>query len=166
MLFGKHGEWLEWLKDNVDMSICKVQRLMKVAHWMDGNEAPVLYLSFTQAYILCRLSKKELEDFGNYINGIEKVETMSKRELESKVRDFLKSKDGKTSIIQVSQQAEVHASDKDDLLNRLDQIRSEVSEIASLVDGDADEYDVYTANLCELCQTIIQKLSPEDVEDI
>ncbi len=31
----KHGEWLAWLQGNVDMSICKAQRLMKVAKWLD-----------------------------------------------------------------------------------------------------------------------------------
>ena len=25
---GKHGEWLKWLRDNVDFSICTAQRLM------------------------------------------------------------------------------------------------------------------------------------------
>ena len=31
---GKHGEWLKWLRDNVDFSICTAQRLMRVAKWM------------------------------------------------------------------------------------------------------------------------------------
>lgn len=32
--FGKYGEWLKWLRDNVDFSICTAQRLMRVAEWM------------------------------------------------------------------------------------------------------------------------------------
>lgn len=161
-----HGQWIPWINDNTALSISKAQRLMKVAHWMDGNAAPVPHLTFTQAYILCRLSPKELEEFGDYINGMENVKGMSKRELGAKVRDFLKLKNGKSSAVHVPKQTEVHASDKDNLLNRLCQIRSEVSEIASLFDGDSDEYDDFATDLCDLCQTIIQKLSPEDVESI
>lgn len=161
-----HGQWIPWIQDNTELSVCKAQRLMRVAAWLDKNEAPMPHLTFIQAYILCKLSQKELEEFGEFISGMEKVKGMSKRELEAKIRDFLKQKRRKSSTVQAPQQAEVRTSDKDDLLNRLDQIKSEVTALANLVDSASDKYDVFAVELCELCQTIIQKLLPENVENI
>lgn len=64
----KKMDWLEWIQANVDFSICKAQRLMRVAKWMDGNEAPVphsnlAHLDFTKAYILSRLTNEDLKTF-------------------------------------------------------------------------------------------------------
>ncbi len=165
-LFGKHGEWLKWLQDNVDFSVCKAERLMKIARWSDENTAPVPDLTFTQAYILCKLTQKELNEFGEFIKGLENVKGMRKRELEAVIRNFLKSKNEKPSTDQSSQQAESPISTKNDILERFDQVKSEVSKLANLIDDASDEYDTCAADLCDLCQSIIQQLSPEDVENI
>lgn len=164
-LFGKHGEWLGWLQDNVDFSVCKVERLMRVARWIDENEAPVSGLTFTQAFLLCKLSKQQLAEFGDFISGLEKVKDMAKRELEAKVRDFLRLKNGKPSTDQVSQQAEPQSLTKDDLSDRFDRIKNEVSDLASIINGTSGLYDTFATELCEVCQTILQQLSPEDMEN-
>ena len=65
---GKHGEWLGWVQENVDLSVCKVERLMRVARWIDKNEAPVQGLTFTQAYLLCKMSQQQLAEVGDFIN--------------------------------------------------------------------------------------------------
>lgn len=52
--FGKHGDWLNWLKENVDISISKAQRLMRVADKF-ANTAPVPFMDYTKAYILSAL---------------------------------------------------------------------------------------------------------------
>lgn len=36
---------------------------MRVARWMDGVEAPVPHLDFTQAYILSRITASDLKSF-------------------------------------------------------------------------------------------------------
>lgn len=165
-VFGKRGEWLDWLLNNVDFSICKVERLMRVARWIDKNEAPVPELTFSQAYLLCKLSQKQLEEFGKFVNGLDKVKGMSKRELEAAIRDFLKSKVGEIAADPVSQQTEPQSTAKDDLGDRLTRIRAEVSELANLVDGSSGVYDTFTTELCEICHTIIQRFSSEDAESI
>ena len=165
-VFGKHGEWIGWLQDNVNFSVCKVERLMRVARWMDKNEAPVPGLTFSQAYLLCKMSQKQLEEFGKFINGLDKVKDMSKRELEAKIREFLKWKNGKSSTDQVSQQAEPQTSTKDDLSERFDRIRNDVSELASIINGTSGLYDTFASELCEVCQTILQQFLPEDVDNI
>lgn len=164
-LFGKHGDWTGWLQNNVDFSICKVERLMRVAKWMDNNEAPVSGLTFTQAYLLCRLSKQQLAEFGDFISGLDKVKNMTKRELETKIRDCLRLKNGKPSTDQVSQQAESQSSTKDDLSDRFDRIKNEVSDLASIINGTSGLYDTFATELCEVCQAILQQLSPEDMEN-
>lgn len=163
-IIGKYGEWLDWLKNNVDISICKAQRLMRVAKWTDGNAAPVPHLDFTKAYILNRLTGNDLKRFlqnWHHVGGrcAKQVETMSKRELEIAVRNHLKSKTRKSFAVQVPQTTANHASTKNDMLNRFDRVRHDVSELASLVENSPDEYDTFAAGLCELCQSIVQQLS-------
>ena len=58
-----HGGWISWVETKTELSICKAQRLMKVAAWMDQNTAPVPHLDFSKAYILSRLSPHDLEKF-------------------------------------------------------------------------------------------------------
>lgn len=33
----KKGDWIKWLQDHVDFSVCKAQRLMRVAKWIPGR---------------------------------------------------------------------------------------------------------------------------------
>ena len=168
--FGKHGEWITWLQDNVDMSICKAQRLIKVAKWLEGKTAPVPHLNFTKAYILSRLTESELKSFLQnryHVGGqfAKNVVEMNKRELEIAVRSYLRLKIGKSSVAQGPQQAEAHASTKTNLLDRFDRIRADVSELADLVENGSGEYIAFAAELCQLCQNIVQQLSPGELED-
>ena len=90
---------------------------------------------------------------------------MTKTELAKAVHNYLKSKGHKSSSAQVSQQAESHTSTEDDFLNRFGRIKSDVSKLASLIEDNSAGYGTFAADLCELCQEIIQQLSSDDVED-
>ena len=165
-----HGQWIPWIKENTDFSICKAQRLMRIAKWIDGNEAPVPHLDFSKAYILSRLTGNDLETFlrrFHHVGGkcAKNVESMTKTELAKAVHNYLKSKGHKSSSAQVSQQAESHTSTEDDFLNRFDRIKSDVSKLASLVEDNSAGYGTFATELCELCQEIIQQLSSDDLED-
>lgn len=165
-----HGQWIPWIKENTDFSICKAQRLMRIAKWIDGNEAPVPHLDFSKAYILSRLTGNDLETFlrrFHHVGGkcAKNVESMTKTELAKAVHNYLKSKGHKSSSAQVSQQAESHTSTEDDFLNRFGRIKSDVSKLASLIEDNSAGYGTFATELCELCQEIIQQLSSDDVED-
>lgn len=113
-----HGEWIPRITGNTDFSVCKAQRLMRVAKWIDGNEAPVPYLDFSKAYILSRLTGNDLQTFLQRFHHVgdkhaKSVEAMTKKELKTAVHDYLKSKGLKSSSTQGSQQAESHTSAKD-----------------------------------------------------
>ena len=165
-----HGQWIRWIKDNTELSTCKAQRLMRIAKWIDGNEAPVPHLDFSKAYILSRLAGNDLEIFLQrfyHVGGkcAKNVESMTKTELAKAVHNYLKSKGHKSSSDQGSQQAESHTSTEDDFLNHFDRIKSDVSKLASLVEDNSAGYGTFATELCELCQEIIQQLSSDDLED-
>lgn len=161
--FGKkHGEWLKWLRENVDISICKAQRLMRVAEWLDGNEAPVPHLEFTKMYILSRLTKEDLKTF---LEG-KHIEDMSKRDLQKAISEHLRERSSKSSTIEAITQQQVNGSTENNLRQRFDKIQNEISELASLVDNDSGAHDAFAADLCELCQSIIQQLSSGDIEEV
>ena len=163
--FGKkHGEWLEWLRNNVVeyISICKVQRLMRVAQWrdkMDGNKAPVPDLDFTKAYILSRLSGKDLEIF---LEG-RQIENMSKRDLEKAVRSYLRDKPRKgTSTVKTTTQQQSNVSTEDDLRKRFDKIHDEVLKLAGLIKENPGQYEHLAEELREF---VVQQFPPENSED-
>ena len=158
--FGKYGDWLKWLQKNVGFSICKAQRLMRVAEWVDSNEAPVPHLDFTKAYILSRLTKEELDAF---LVG-KQIENMSKRDLERAVRDYLKTKiqKNKSSVEPIPPKADNSGSVNDGLSDRFERIKRDVSEFADLVGSDSDKHDVFAVELRELCKSIVQRFSTKD----
>lgn len=165
-----HGEWIPWITGNTDFSVCKAQRLMRVAKWIDGNEAPVPYLDFSKAYILSRLTGNDLKSFlqsFHHVGGkyAKNVEAMTRKELKKAVRHFLKSKGRESPSTRRSQQVESHALAEDEFLDRFGRIKSDVSELASLVGNDSAVYGTFASDLCDLCQEIIQQLSSNEVED-
>lgn len=87
--FTKHGEWLEWLKNNVRMSLRMAQNYMKVAETFSNTQL-VSHLGISKSLILLGVPKEELEDFleeTHDVNGIQKsIEDMSKRELKDVIR--------------------------------------------------------------------------------
>lgn len=164
-----HGQWIPWIIDNTDFSVCKAQRLMRVAKWIDGNEAPVPHLDFSKAYILSRLTGNDLKSFlqsFHHVGGkyAKNVEVMTRKELEKAVRHFLKSKGHESPSTQGPQRVESHTSAEDAFLDRFDRIKSDVSELANLVGNDSAVYGTFASDLCELCQDIIQRLSSDDME--
>lgn len=154
--FGRHGEWHAWLNENVDFSVYKVQRLIRVAEWADSNAAPVPHLEFTKAYILSRLSQ---EDLKNFLVG-KQVEKMSKPELQKAVCDYLRHKADKAPTVATTTKHEVIASAEDKLRQRFERLKSDVLKIAGLIKGKPD----YEALADELREFVVRQLPPENFE--
>lgn len=97
----KHGEWLQWLKDNTEISPVRAQRLIRLAEEYASNTSPVTHLGFSKASVLLTLPKDERESFieeEHDVGGEKKnVSDMSKRELENVVREHKKSKSSNKS---------------------------------------------------------------------
>lgn len=87
-----HGEWGEWLKNEVDFSEVTAQRFMRIAReFSKSNPSPVTDLGVSKALILLGISSEERDKFiseKHEVNGEEKdVYEMSKRELEQAVKE-------------------------------------------------------------------------------
>ena len=85
-----HGEWLDWLGNEVEFSEATAQRFMRLAKAYP-NPSPVTDLGASKALALLALPDSERERFvaeKHEVNGQEKtVQEMSKRELEQAIRE-------------------------------------------------------------------------------
>lgn len=85
-----HGEWLPWLRDEVDFSEASAQRYMRLAREY-GKSVTVTDLGASKALILLGLPASEREEFiaeTHEVNGTEKsVSEMTKKELEQAIRE-------------------------------------------------------------------------------
>ena len=151
-------DWLDWLQKNVDFSICKAQRLMRVAEWVDSNEAPELHLDFTKAYILSRLTNEDLTDF----LADKQIEDMSKRDLQEAVRSYLRKKASESSTDAGTDQPQGNATTDDEFLKRFEKLQDDVLKLVGLIKDKPNEYGSFATELREF---VIQQLPPEDVGD-
>ena len=156
-LFGKYGDWTDWLQKNVDFSVCRAQRLMRIAKWLDEKTAPVPLLPFSHAYILCQLSPEDLERF---LEG-KQVGTMSKRQLQKAVSDYLRQKANKAPTVATTAQHQITVSEEDELRQRLKKLRNDMAQIVDLIKKNPS----YVTFADELRDLVIQQLAPEDFED-
>lgn len=77
------GEWVKWLKDNVDYSVRTAQNLMALSQEYDGHQAQALSrLSYTQAVMLLALPQEEREEFAETHD----LDAMSTRELQKEIQ--------------------------------------------------------------------------------
>ncbi len=175
-LFGKHGDWLDWLKDNVPFSVRQAQRLMCVAERFGSNTTLASHLDFSKAYILTRLPKTQEDDFLEYLKssaaGSEPLQILhnkSKRELEIDIREYLSSLSTVRHTREVGKK-EVNismATKKCSALNAFSNLKTQLNGlIQNVIDRKVDdtEYDTLIAEICELCNNILTTLLPTDVE--
>ena len=151
-------DWLDWLKENVDFSICKAQRLMRVAEWVDSHKAPELHVDFTKAYILSRLTNEDLKTF-----LVDKqLENISKRELQEAVRNYLREKASQPPADAGTNQPQGNATTDDEFLKRFEQLQNDVIMLVGFIKGKPREYGSFADELREF---VIQQLPPEDAGD-
>ncbi|MCL2198870.1 MAG: DUF3102 domain-containing protein [Defluviitaleaceae bacterium] len=88
-----HGQWLKWVRNNVEISNVTVQRLMYLAREF-SNTSPVTHLGFSKTYALLSLPEDDRIPFietPHTVDGVEKkVSEMSKREIEVLIREKTK----------------------------------------------------------------------------
>ena len=144
---------------------------MRVAKWMDGNEAPVPHLNlaqlgFTKVFILSRLSSTEdLDNFLEYLkprlNG-KQIENMPKRKLQKAVSEYLLEKPRKPSTGVVTTQQKESASAEDNFLKRFEKLQDDVLILVGLMKENPGEYGSFATDLREF---VIQHLPLEDDVD-
>ena len=172
-----HGQWLPWLRDNIEISAVTAQRFMRLAEEF-SNASPVTHLGFTKASILITLQPEERDAFiekRHEINGtVKSVEEMSKRELESVVRerkktqksipaateskkDFsVKTVDGNRSGTYVEQETDTPSDDAYNIKKEIEEARALIERILIFIleksedqDCDINQYEVAMGNVCQ-----------------
>lgn len=174
-LFGPHGEWIPWLQKNVDMSVCKAQRLMKIARWIDRNEAPVPHLPFTQAYVLTKLSREKINNFLEWLKAenagsepFQIIQTMGKRDLDKAIREYLSSSTAvphtrKGKKTEVNSPATTPVDKALDTLCQLETTMSGLVENVTNRQVDDEIYETLISEIRKLCEDTLGKLPAEDV---
>lgn len=160
-LYGQHGKWLDWIRENVDMSVCKAQRLMKIAERF-GNEAPGLHLGYSKLYILTAVPDEHYQEFvqdHHEVDGAHKaVQDMSKRELQGVVRDWLQEKKSSAP----PKATRKNASAQNSVEAQIDQLKAIASAIIHLIDGGGEVMGnsaLCTEELRLMCTDVLEKLS-------
>lgn len=146
-----HGEWLSWLKENVELSETVAQRCMRLAKEY-SNPSLVTDLGVSKALILLALPESERDEFTTQkheVNGEEKtVNDMTKRELEQAI-DQLKKKDRCI----------------DDLNKDIDEFKAKIislsAEIRELKDREPEVREVVDIEAQEALKKQIKKLETE-----
>ena len=158
----KHGQWLNWLEEKVEVSVSKAQRLMQL-HREFSNATPVSHLGFTKAYILMRLPANERDEFISMlhlIGGKEKsVAEMTKRELEMVVREKLRV-DVDIPDRETVQEEPPEKEDVDTetpVMSEAERIQlciDTLHEYLSKIEGAPNE--MFSAQINELCERAVQ----------
>lgn len=172
-IFGKHGGWEDWLKENVPFSVRQSQRLMRVAEWFEETTLGS-FLDFSKAYILTRIPKTRLDDFlGKYksadadVDPLQVIQNMSKRDLEDAVREYLLLKDASQSH-GMGEKIEVNSpkvSPEDRALNTLCQLETTMTSLVeSIINRQIDDAENGTliSEIRRLCEDTLAKLPSED----
>ncbi|WP_166525102.1 DUF3102 domain-containing protein [Caproicibacter fermentans] len=85
-----HGEWLPWLRDQIQFSEVSAQRFMRIAQEF-SNTSTVTDLPYTKLLALLQVPEDDRDDFiqtTHLVKGEEKtVSEMSKRELEQAIKE-------------------------------------------------------------------------------
>lgn len=174
LLLTSHGEWQKWLENNTDFSISKAERLMKAARFLQES-APGLNLNFSQAHVLTALPPKEISNFLSQTHWVPKknkhmrVEDMSKRDLETAVRNCIKNLNLKSNTGQASKKPDSPTTSPNSITAQCEKIRSSLYNLVNLVEKNpkrSGSHDLLIDELRDLCAEILQKLSYDKLEDL
>jgi hypothetical protein len=172
----KHGQWLEWLKNNATISISKAERLMRLAN-VFSDSTPVTNLDYSKAIVLARLPKEEIEGFiaeSHEVNGETKnFSDLSRRDLEGLVSERTKSKSPNKSENQsdLTENQELDGTGENEAeknydpitkaLGNMNFLNSTLDEILnnSAVEDKADEYEEFFNDLRKFCNEILERIS-------
>lgn len=152
----KYGQWLDWLKTNVDISVCKAQRLMRVANWANEKEAPVPHLDFTKMYILSCLPKDALKDF---LKGNPNIERMTKQEIKTAVGRYIGKPRNSSQRKSASTTAPPPENPSETIEDELRDIHERMEKIANCLMDAAPSPSC--DKLRELCTNILGLLSDD-----
>ena len=161
-----HGEWGNWLADNIDFTIRTADRFMKCAERF-SNWTPASNLNSSQMFELLALKKSDTEEFFNHKAAEGKaIEQMSKKVLRDEVKQWKDFKRTETqnvdSIAKTSQTSDSEVSEEQ--IKKLSNFFKLTEELSNEADfdklvrvsakNDSDRMKNYSEMLFKLAQSI------------
>jgi len=159
----KHGEWINWLKNNIEISLSKSENLMRIAEEY-ANSSPVANLGYTKASIMVRLPlalQGELINSVHEINGeLKSIEELSKRELEKIIRERRQKKKSKNGNI---------FDNNDYFYTEIENIKGSIESLMNFIAKqvkDADSQHDYLIDLRNLCNETVEHIQNFNLQDV
>lgn len=153
LILVKHGEWVEWLNENFNLSHRTANRFMRIYEGFANSPALAnIGLARTKADVLLRLPDEDRESFMKENN----VEELSTRELENRVREYLgiESKEPKKPK-KSSQSAENSAPVTVD--ERIDFLNDSINGLLEYIE-ESESKEAYD-RLLQLCRETIERIT-------
>lgn len=165
----EHGKWQDWVNKNIDLSITKAQRLIKVAKYFKKT-APVPFLDFTKAYLITSIPARDLDNFIQNFHASngkrKKIEDASKREVELAVREYHKEHRPKPAAKKATSKESLgQAITDNDVFERLTSAKSFICEVLKIVEEqkkDPETCALLTEELYDL-SNILHSLPDEEM---
>ena len=158
----KHGEWINWLKNNIEISLTKSENLMRIAEEY-VNSSPVANLGYTKASIMVRLPLELQGDLINAvheINGeLKSIEELSKRELEKIIRERRQKKKSKNGNI---------FDNNNYFYREIESIRGSIDALMNFIAKqvkDTDSQHDYLIDLRNLCNETVENIQNFNLQD-
>jgi len=162
----KHGEWMDWVNKNLDMSISKVEQLMRIALIFSEESKLVQNLGYSKLVIIATLDNNEIKNFleqKHLIGNQEKnIIDMTRREIQDAVRSIKgqrnKSESDKNDSFSSSKTAKNFTKHIETIKKEISTLKENINEITTQPDVFQKELD----SLYELCSSIITLINPTE----
>lgn len=145
-----HGEWGQWLKDNVDYSQSTANNLMQIHMEYSTNSQAFGDLTYTKAVALLGIDADEREDFAKEVNA----EEISTRELQKLIKEKQALEKEKREL------EEQMAKEKSAHVEEIEQMQLQLGEVQQQISNDEEskkEIDRLTQELA-VAESTAEKL--------
>lgn len=168
-IHGRHGYWQKWVENELDLSLSKVQRLMRIAKRF-RNKSPVPHLNYTNAEILTRIPERNMDEFMERLgykgeNAFEElVAKKTKRELENDVRTYLKSKQKVEGKPPEDEESTPASGPEDSVQKQLADVERTINELVGFVNDRKNDpqHEILISGLQQICESTLEKLPCAD----
>ena len=135
----KHGEWKDWIDNNVDITQHEAARYMRAAKTFQNNTS-ISNLGVTKAYALSKIPEEELEGFidsFHNVNGAPKtVKEMSVSELKEVVNEYMDKRSQEAD--DSSNATESKPKKVESILSVIKSTKKQIEKLTACLKGDAD----------------------------
>lgn len=120
-----HGEWGQWLKDNVDYSQSTANNLMQIHHEYKANSQAFGNLTYSKAVALLGINAEDREEFAKEVNA----EDISTRELQKLIKEKQQLEQEKRELEEQMRKANAENEESlEQMQLQLEEVQSQISQ--------------------------------------